>query len=232
MKQIPTLVSIAALIWAVGASLRVPSKELTWAVPGYLMMQTFLALLGWWALQRVNESSTFYANLFNVTFLFVLAMAIVAMCRMLAVFDELLAAFVLIGFAASAAATAAVVYHRLLQLYANDPHGVPQPLLSAVWQGAVLTFCGGSTLVTLYAETRPTLRISAAALGFFWLVMGTFFFACSIGVMKHYTQWSQANRYVPAMLAIVCFGWLAFRLSGVQMGAERAPARELVGVTR
>lgn len=231
MKHLPTAVSVLVLIWAVAALLRVPGRDLTWAVPGYVMTQCLFALIAWWGLQRAAVNSHGYALFFSVGFFVVLLMAMVAAGRFLAVFPPGLAIFVILGTVASATATASVAYWRLLSIYS---HGVPHSLLTTVLHGAILSTCGSATLLTLFAEQRPALRIAAFSLGSFWFLLGSFFFVYSVGIVRMYTAWTRLNHYVPMMLVIAAFSWMAFQLSGLQReGAREAVTQQVLhGATR
>jgi hypothetical protein len=222
MKHLPTIVSVLVLIWAVASLIRVPWRDLTWAVPAYVMAQCIFALVAWWGLQRTAVTSSGYAMFFTGGFFFVLLVALIATSRFLDVFPVPLAVFVLIGTFTSAMATAAAAYWRLLRIYTD---GVPHSLLTTVLQGAILSFCGSATLVTLFAEQKPALRISAITLGAFWFLLGSFFLAYSVGIVRMYTAWSRLNHYVPMMLTIVAFSWMAAQVSGLQRESARQLAQ-------
>lgn len=221
MKHLPTIVSVLVLIWAVASLVRVPGQDLTWAVPAYVMAQCIFALVAWWGLQRAAVTSSGYAMFFTGGFFFVLLIALFATSRFLTVFPISLAIFVLLGTFSSAMAAAAVAYWRLLGVYTN---GVPHSLLTTVLQGALLSFCGSATLLTLFAEQKPALRISAIALGGFWFLLGSFFLAYSVGIVRMYTAWSRLNHYIPMMLTIVAFSWMAAQVSGLQRESARQVA--------
>ena len=218
MKHVPTAVSVMVLIWAVAAILRVPGRDLTWTVPGYVMTQCLFVLVAWWGLQRSAVNSTEYRTFFAFGFFFVLLMAMIATGRFLAVFPSVLGMVVIFGTIGSACTTAAVVYWRLEIIYRE---GVPAVLQSTVAQATILSFCGSATLLTLFADLKPAFRIAASALGAFWFLLGGFFFAYCVGILRMYGPWARLNQYVPMMLAIAAFAWMAFQLSTMQR--EAAP---------
>jgi len=225
VKHLPTFISIVVLAWAVAAAIRVPGKELSMSVPAYLIAQCFFALIAWWGLQRAHVSSRSYVIFFALGFLIVLLMAVLCTSRFLSALPRTLAAVAAIAGMASASATAMMAYWKLLNLY---PHGVPATLISTIFQGSILSACGSATLLTLFADLpRPT-QVAAMSLGLFWLLLGSFFFAYSAGILRMHTTWSRLNHYIPMMLAIIAFGWLALNLSGLQ----REMARETVSVNQ
>lgn len=210
MKSVPTFVSALFLIWAAAAAVRV--HGLGWWVPAYVIAQCFFVLSAWLGMQRLAVGTASYTTLFNLTFFSVLVLACIATGFFLTAFPDALAIFVAIGAGFSSSATAAVVYWRLLGIYHD---GVPTVLLATVFQAGILNFCGTCSLLTLFAPLRPEQRISATALGMFWFLMGAFFFAYCVGIVRMHTAWAEINYWVPMIVACACFGWLAYRLSGL-----------------
>lgn len=80
----------------------------------------------------------------------------------------------------------------------------------ALLQGYFLTFCGIVTLASLIPP-RPLLGM-ALRLGFglFWLGVGLFAFALSVGITRNARVWAEMNSWFPSTCAIVLFGGLAF----------------------
>lgn len=222
MRTIPTFVSVLAVIWAAASCVR--ASGLGWPIPAYVIGQCFFVLSAWLSLQKWLPGDTHYRWLFNLSFFAVLGLALTATARFLAVFPPALAAFVFLAGLFSVCATAAVVYWRLLEIYTDR---VPQALAATVLQASILTFCGSSTLLTLFAPAKAEVCISATALGTFWFLMGAFFFAYCIGIVRMHTAWARLDYYFPAMLAIASFGWMAW-----QLGSLRAqPVAEFVTQT-
>jgi hypothetical protein len=226
VRNVPTFVSVAVLVWAVAATLRVPGRELTWAVPAYVIAQCIFALIGLWGLQRTDEQHASYAIFFNVGFFIVLLAAFIATGRFLAVFPPVLAVFVMVGCICFSAVTAGIAYYELLRMY-NDH--IPATLISTIWQAAILLVCGSASILSVFAESRPALQISASALGTFWFLLGAFFFAYCVGIVRLHSSFLRLNHYVPMMLAIVAFGYLALELGKLQseVAREAVPAVEI-----
>lgn len=218
MRQIPTLASVLVLLWASSVTLRTPGRELTWAIPACVIAQCSFALIGWWGLQRGDEEHRNYLIFFSVGFFCVLLTALFAAMRFLAIFPALVGFCVIAGGVLSATMAAVVVYWRLFHIYNGE---IPAVAIILPVQAIVLTFCGYCTLLSLFAEQRPALRISATALGLFWFLMGVFFFSYCIGFLRMHTVWDRLNQYVPMALTILAFGCLAFYLSRLQAETER-----------
>ena len=225
MRHLATFVSVVALVWAVSATLRVPG--LTWTVPLNVMAQCFFALLALWGLQKTAIQSPSYWLFFNLGFLLVLLTALICSGRFLAALPLEIAIVVMVSCIAFSLAVARVAVWRMEALN----HGrIPAKEFPLIWQGAILLLCGSVTLISLLAETRPALQISATALGCFWFLLGCFFFAYAVGNIHLHTQFQMLNRYLPAMLAIVAFSWLAFQLSGLQAETARQEVPQNVEV--
>jgi hypothetical protein len=218
LRQLPTFVSVAVLVWAVAVTLRVPVHELSWTVPAYVSAQCLFGLIGLWGLQRESLTSPTYTAFFLVGFFAVLLAAMVCAGRFVAAFPIGLAVFVLVGCVAFACACGAVTYWRLLFLYRG---AIPYSSIGIVWQGAILIGCGAISLLSYLAEDRPALRVSALALGLFWFALGAFFLLYSIGIVRVFSSYFRLNQFVPTFLAIIAFAWLAFSLSGLQAETAR-----------
>lgn len=106
-------------------------------------------------------------------------------------------------------------------------HGVPVPLSIAIFQGAVLAFYGSVALISLAVPLTPEMRTATLALGGFWIALGILSFAWAIGVVRHPAMWLTLNNFLPAMLAIVAFGWMAFQLGKLQAETSRAVAEPI-----
>jgi hypothetical protein len=215
MRYAPTFFSVVALLWCSAAVLRIPN--LTWAVPAYVIAQCAFALIGFLGLQKSSEGSKAYIAFFLVTFCAVLVLAMTVTGRLLITYPFGIACFVIAGSVLYAAATAGVVYYQLLKLYGD----VPMWSTVIVIQAAVLSMCGSATLLTLVEPMSPALHAVALSLSLFWMAMGAFFFAYVLGVERTLGLWSRLNLYLPSMIAVVAFSWLAFQLGTIQR--EAAP---------
>lgn len=222
--QVLTVASLPFLAWNLYSVLRVP-HEFNWAIPSYLIAQfgfTSLAAIG---LFRGNHQS--YSVYFALGFMATIFAALWCMGHFLkAAFPHALAAYVIFGCASYASAAAAVVYWQLLN------HGIRGDFLTLVLQGALLVLCGSATLLATFSPLRPALKVSAGCLGFFWMAMGSFFLAYCVGSVRVYVVWNRLNSFLPMLIAILAFGFMAFRLGGLQMAAERSPVTKLAEVTR
>ena len=65
------------------------------------------------------------------------------------------------------------------------------------------------------------MRFVATAFGGFWLALGILALAWSIGVGRNRGVWITLNNFLPAMFAVIAFGWLAFQLSNLQAEGSR-----------
>lgn len=216
MRFISTFASVVAVMWAASSCLRnVP--RLGWSVPAYVVAQCLFALLALWGLQRTGFGH-FYMVYFNVTFALVLFTAICAVASIWQPFKFYPQVLGIIGPLLSSGVTAAIVNWRLESLY---PKGIPHYVLLTVLQGMVLSFCGNSALLSLFAPLKPAVRIAAMSLGMFWLLLGSFFLAYSVGIVHQHAATERLNQFVPMMLAIAAFSWMAFRLDGIQAEVSR-----------
>lgn len=220
-EWLPPLVSVGAVLAATFVSFRVPGRELSWAIPVYLIAQTFFCIVGWSALLRNGLNAETYARVYNFSILFLLASMLIAAHQLLAPMGETLAVFVMLGMVGYSCAISAVVYKELLVIYRDSPE-VPHAALAPVWNGAVFVFCGNCALATSFIQMRPAMRTAALSLGFFWLAMGTHFWLYDLGYLRFQTKWEFLNRFIPVMVLVVPLLLFAVRLNRVQYGAERA----------
>ena len=228
MKHIPTFVSIVALLWASAMTLR--SERLPWIVPAYVVAQCVFALVAFLGLQRSILHSRGYTWFFMLGFAAVLCFALVfaqrqglmALSLGWAVLPWTLAHTGFLGW----------ILYRILAHYA----AVPSQIKLTLFQGAVLLSCGVVALISTALRLPPEQHIAALALGSFWLAMGALMWCWSVGFMRNLRVWLTLNEFLPAFLAVVAFGWMAFELGKAQhelsfqalpdvAAAERAGAR-------
>lgn len=230
-EWLPPLVSIGAVLAATFVSFRVPGRELTWAVPLYLIAQTLFCIVGWSTLLRHGFSAEVYAHAYNFTILFLLVSMLIAAHQILAPMGETLSIFVMLGMVGYSCAISAVVYKELLVIYRDSPE-IPHTALAPVWNGAVFVFCGNCALATSFIQMRPAMRTAALCLGIFWWAMGTHFWLYDLGYLRFEEKWEFLNRFIPVMAMVVPFVVFAVRLSGMHMASERVPVTNLIEVTR
>ena len=215
MRHLATFVSFGAVALSAGAAIR---GRLPWPIWTYLVAQSCFALCGWWALQRSTIESRFYLLTFGI--LFGLALGFAVLVAIAWPLDFWVGVLLIPSLAVTLALSALAIYHSL-------PSPVSSRLKLPLVQGAVLLFCGVLTLLALSQTLPPELRYSALALGIFWTAQGVhgWAYAGSRGT------WEAGNWFVPQMLAIACFGWLFFSLSGAQPETARQHARDEVALS-
>ena len=218
MRHIATFVSVVALIWAVCATLKVPGHDLTWPIPLNVMAQCFFALLALWGLQKTAIQSPTYLLFFNLGFMAVMVTALICAGRFTAAFPFEIAAPLIAICVLFALWMFRSAIWRMALLHKG---AIPLKEIPVVVFASVLLLCGLLSVASLIAESRYPLKVSAIALGGFWLLLAVFFFAYAIGNIHLHTTTQKFNHFVPSMLAIVAFGWLAFQLSGLQAEASR-----------
>lgn len=227
MRNIPTLVSLIALLATAAAILRMPGRSLPWPVFAYVFAQMAFTLLAWLGLQRVFDTGRAYFVFYAIAFSCVMSFAIVVTLRMVLVHPKPLAAFMVVGAMAQSAAIAAIVYWQLLKEYNGE---VPDACVVAVVQGAVLAFCGAATLIATAARVEPEIWATAFALGSFWTALASLSWAYSLGIVRQRGMWLHLNDFLPAFFAIVAFTWLAFQLNGLQREGALQEIHQTVSV--
>jgi len=229
MRHFATFVSVLVLVWAVTVTLRVPSADLTWVVPLNVMAQCFFALIALWGLQKTAISHPNYLLFFNIGFFAVLVTAFICAGRFTAAFPPEIAVPLMILCAGFSIVVIRAAFWRMEILHQGR---VPINQIPTVLFAGVLLLCGSLSLVSLLAESRPALKISAVALGSFWFLLAIFFFAYAVGNIHLHSTFQKLNNFVPMMLAIVAFSWLAFQLSGLQREVARETVQQVIGVTQ
>ena len=210
MKHLATFLSVVALILAVGMLFRLRVHGVLWAPALYLMAQTLFALTAWWGIQTHSLESRTYTLLFGWEFGFVLLLSCVTSAVVSAkVLPGMLSAWLMFSAVDIAALLAAVTLDRL-------GTAIPQQLLLAVVQGAIVLCCGLVMLVCLIAPMKPELQLIATALGGFWSAIGLFMLLWAIGITRNLQTWLTLNNFLPSLLAIAAFSWLAWQLSNLQ----------------
>lgn len=221
MKYLPTFVSVVALLWAAAMTLR--CGRLPWVVSAYVIAQCAFALVAFLGLQRTYSNTRGYAGFFAIAFGLVLLTGLGFIYTIARQHPAALGVTLVVSAAAHAAAIAAIVYYQIHKVH----HGVPVPLSIAIFQGAVLAFYGSVALISLAVPLTPEMRTATLALGGFWIALGILSFAWAIGVVRHPAMWLTLNNFLPAMLAIVAFGWMAFQLGKLQAETSRAVAEPI-----
>lgn len=204
MRHLATFASFAAVALCAGAAIR---AHLPWLISVYLVAQACFALCGWWALQRTVLTSRAY--LFTFAGLFGLVLILALFVAIHWPLNFWIGILLMPTLAICAALVALDIYTSI-----RNP---PSQLTLVLIQGTVLVFCGVMTLRSLSEPLSADLRYAAMALGIFWTLQGVhgWFYAGSRGT------WEAGNWFVPQMLALTCFGWLTFALSGAQLESAR-----------
>jgi hypothetical protein len=218
MRYAPTFVSVIALVWAAAMALR--AERLPWIVPAYVIAQCLFALIAFLGLQRRAIETRGYMLFFGVTFGTVLLFAVGFAVWIAWRHPQILGGWLIVGTLFQSSAAAAIVYFELLKAYPR-PGTVPAQLQMAVFQGGVLTFCGAVALISLALRLPPELAVSTAALGGFWTALGILAFCWALGVTRNQAVWLTLNNFLPAMLAVIAFGWMAFELGKLQAEGSR-----------
>lgn len=210
MKYLPTFISVVALVWAAAMALR--CDRLPFFVPAYIITQCAFALVAFLSLQRVVIRSESYTYFFAISFGLVLLSGLGFIVWMSMQHGSALGWTLLVSCLAHAGVIGLVIYTQIQKITPS----VPSHLQLAVFQGAVLVFYGTVALISLALPLTPEIRIATIALGGFWMAVGVFSFAWSIGLLRHPAMWLTLNNFLPAMLAIVAFGWMALQLGKTQ----------------
>lgn len=218
MRHIPTFVSIVALLWASAMTLR--SERLPWIVPAYVVAQCLFALIAFLGLQRTILHSRGYTAFFFVTFSVVLGFA-VSFAQRQALSTPILG-WGLLPWALMHFGLLAWVLYKMLAHYG----AIPAQIKLTLFQGAILLSCGVVALISTALRLPPEQNVVALALGSFWLAMGALMWCWSVGYMRNMRVWLTLNDFLPAFLAIVAFGWMAFELGKAQgeLSFEALPA--------
>ena len=230
MRHLTTLASVIALIAATGMSMRYYGRQLPWLVTAYLAAQCLFTLIAWWGIQRDSLDSVSYMRFFGVVFALVLVFAISFAVKIAFIHPRVLGIWLLLGSLFQSSAFAAIVSLELAKTY----RVVPAQLQMAVFQGFVLCFCGAVTLIALATNLHPEMRFAVTALGLFWTALGLLAFCWALGIGRNRGMWLHLNNFLPAMMAVVAFGWLAFQLSNLQAEGSRQEVTQHSGaqVTR
>lgn len=196
-----TFLSLVAAVCAAGLAWQLP--RLGWLIPLYLSLQSLFTLFAWWGIIRpgVFESRAylyFFAGGFGIVLVFALLVAISFPLDFWTgvLFIPLLSLAVMAG---------------MLRLWLVGAEPDATGKMSLI-QGAVLLVCGVLSIMALAEQMAPEMKSVALALGLFWLASGAFCWCFAVGGRA----WNPANEYVPSLLAIVAFGWLAAQLNGKQ----------------
>jgi hypothetical protein len=217
LKHLPTLASLIAVLLAAGCVFRVPGRAIPWSVPAYLVAQFFFAVIAWWGLQKADITGN-YLKYYACSFGLVLLLAIVVTLRMAAIHPNWLAMLLIFGAAGQCISVAVLIYSELMKDYAGH---VPAACQVAVFQAAILAFCGAVTLTVTAARVETEIWSVSMALGMFWSVMAFLSWGYALGITRNRGIWIHLNNFLPAFLAVVAFGWLAFHLSGLQSELAR-----------
>jgi hypothetical protein len=214
MRIAAVFVSVVALLWCSAMVLRLPHREVTWAIPTYVLAQFLFSLTAFLGLQRGSETSLWYKAFFLSTFSAVIVLGMIVAGRLVCAYPVGLAVLVIFGSVAIAIAIAATAYYQLLKLYKSH---VPYGFAFLSIQGAMLLVCGFMALLSALEPSAPSLHIASVWLSVFWLATGAYFFAYMLGFARTVgVKWDNLNLFVPPMLAAICFGAMAFHLSGLQ----------------
>lgn len=218
MRNIPTFVSIIALLWASAMTLR--SERLPWIVPAYVVAQCVFALIAFLGLQRSILHSRGYAIFFGATFSVVLGFAVSFAMRQSLSTQTL--GWGLLPWSLAHFGLLAWVLYKMLGHYSV----VPSQIRLTLFQGVILLSCGIVALISTALRLPPEQHVAAVALGSFWLAMGALMWCWSVGYMRNQRVWLTLNDFLPAFLAIAAFGWMAFELGKAQseLSFEALPA--------
>jgi hypothetical protein len=115
------------------------------------------------------------------------------------------------------------ILHRILSHYGN----VPAQIKMTLFQGTILLACGMVALFSTALRLPPELHIAAIAFGCFWLGMGALMWCWSVGFTRNLEVWLTLNNYLPAMLAIVAFAYMAHELGKFQAEGSHAVSHEI-----
>lgn len=223
MRHVPTFVSIVALVWASAMALR--SQRLPWIVPAYVIAQCLFALIAFLGLQRTILHSRGYTLFFFVGFTAVLVLALGFALQQSRLFPD--GKFIF---------PATVIYVGLLALvlYKTLAHSaaVPAQIKLTLAQGAILLSCGVVALISTVLKLGPEQHVAALALGSFWLAMGALMWCWSVGFMRNQRVWLTLNDFLPAFIAVVAFGWMAFELGKAQSELSYQALPEIAAMER
>ncbi len=206
MKYGATAVSVIALLWAAAMALR--STRLPWIVPAYVIFQLVFAASAFLGLQRSVVESRVYAQFYTLAFGSLLILPAFFLAVLLRHHDQVLRVWLVGAAMLFFAAVGATIYFEVLKIYKH----VPAQEYIALAQGTALTVYGAIALTSLALRLEPETNIAATALGLFWLSIGVLSFAFAIGIARNQRVWLTLNDFLPAFLAIVAFGWMAFEL--------------------
>jgi hypothetical protein len=209
--------------------LRLPPREVTWAIPAYVITQCLFSLVAFLGLQKGSEFQTSYKVFFGVTFSACLLLSMFVMARLLCAYPFGLGVIVILGSLAISLAICAVTYYQLLKLYKSH---VPIGYVPLCFQAVIQLTCGIATLLTVLEPATPSLHAVSLSLSLFWLSQGIFLVLYMLGYARTIgVKWNNLNQYVPPMLAAIAFGWLAFQLSNLQAeSAQQAVVSDRVQV--
>lgn len=124
--------------------------------------------------------------------------------------------FVVMGFCSALGAT---LRWFLLKVYHRFPGECEITLLHC----SALLVCGVWALASFLADNTSLGQIVKATLGLYWFGLALSGFVVTAGAVRFRAFAMQLNLFLPALLGIACFGWLAYRLGSLQM----EPLREL-----
>lgn len=218
MRMAAVFASVVMLLWCSAAVLRLPVREIPWPIPVYVVAQFLFAMTAFLGLQRGSETApetdAWYKVFFLATFSAVLLLALIVTGRLLCAYPPAMALIVIFGSVGLAVGVSGTVYYQLLKLYKSH---VPPGYAGLTIQGAILLGCGFATLMCAIEPSAPSLHTASLWLAIFWLLNGVYFFSYMLGFTRTIgVKWDNINWYVPPMLAAVCFGAMAFNLSGQQ----------------
>lgn len=219
----PTLLSILLLLVAATMLFRIRLQGALLSAGFYLAAQAFCTTVAWWMLLRHQLENPKYMRVFALAYGIAVLFAVIYAFRMAWTHPLFLGSSLISSALFLSVVIAGIVLWQVHLIYGDRT--IPTQIPLVVIQGIALFFCGTVTLVALFTELSPALRITTTALGCFWFALGVLSYAYALGILRSREVWLHLNDVIPAFLAIATCIWMSWRLSHLQgeLSPQTAP---------
>ncbi len=230
MKYLAIFAEGCALLWLGAAMYRFPARSLPVSVWIFFGVQFVYAATAFIGLQKQSTSGAGYAAFYGLT----LTATVLSACLLTGWLHRAtpltLQIFLACGALILPCAFVSLAYARLLEIYAKHGKAVPDQSLFALFQFAALGFLACMAAGAWLTEQTEIERTLTLGLGAYWLALAVFTLAYIVEAVRGKEQWSAwqgRNAWVPALIGLVAFAWLAFRFTTLQVELSRAHGMEM-----
>ena len=214
MKSLPTFFSMVVLLWLLAVIVPLNRIRGHWLIVVFLVAQFAFTMLCFMAIQRIGADSMVYRIIFLISaFTSVGASLAVAFSWAweLGLGNGLLAVFV--------SACVPIASAAILSDYAGERSHF------YLGCGALFLFPGMLSLLTVALPHSHVDTLVRVGLAVFWMAIGAYFYTAAASLSNSNLAWIPSKSWLPSLIAILCFGILAFNLNKLQLETSRVAVR-------